>query len=127
VAEKRNIPTHMIADKAYDAVREALAKDVKFDAVVGATDVIAISAMRAITATGLKVPDDISVVGYDDIAIAAHTTPPLTTVRQDIEKGAKHLADLLFRRMEGEATESVTMATELIIRESCGSALRRQS
>jgi DNA-binding LacI/PurR family transcriptional regulator len=126
-AEKRSIATHMIADKAYEAVREALRKESKFDAIVAATDVIAISAIRAITASGLNVPNDIPVVGYDDIAIAAHTTPALTTVRQNIEKGAKHMVDLLFRRMEGEVTESVTMATELVIRESCGSTLRRQS
>jgi DNA-binding LacI/PurR family transcriptional regulator len=126
-AEKRSIATHMIADKAYEAVREALRKESKFDAIVAATDVIAISAIRAITASGLSVPNDVPVVGYDDIVIAAHTIPPLTTVRQDIEKGAKHMVDLLFRRMEGEATESVTMATELVIRESCGSTLRRQS
>ena len=124
-APKHSIPTHMTADKAYDAVREAMAKEVKFDAVLAATDVIAMSAIRAITAAGLKVPEDIAVVGYDDIVLAAHTNPPLTTVRQDIEKGAKHMVDLLFRRLEGEATESVTMATELIIRESCGNSLRR--
>ena len=123
-AEKRSISTHMTADKAYDAVREALAKEGKFDAVVAATDVIAISAIRAITSAGFRVPNDISVVGYDDIALAVHTTPPLTTVRQDIEKGAKSMVDLLFRRLDGEATESVTMATQLIIRESCGNMQR---
>jgi DNA-binding LacI/PurR family transcriptional regulator len=125
--EKRNIPTHMTADRAFEAVREALGRQNKFDAIVAATDVIAISAIRAVTSAGLKVPNDISIVGYDDIAIAPHATPPLTTVRQDIERGAKYMVDLLFRRMEGEATESVNMATELIIRESCGSTLRRQS
>jgi DNA-binding LacI/PurR family transcriptional regulator len=123
--EGRNISTHMTPDKAFEAMSGALAKEAKFDAVVCATDIIAVSAIRAITTAGLKVPNDISVVGYDDIAVAAHTTPPLTTVRQDIEKGAKHMVDLLFRRLEGEATESVTMATELIIRESCGGALLR--
>lgn len=122
-AEKRNIPTHMTGDKAYDAVRNALDKGEKFDAIIGATDVIAISAIRAIAAAGLRVPDDIAVVGYDDIAFAAHSNPPLTTVRQDIEMGAKLMVDLLFRRMDGEATESVTMPTELIIRESCGNGL----
>lgn len=126
-ADKRNVPTHMTADKAFDAVRDALANETRFDAVVCATDIIAVSAIRAISAAGLKVPNDIAVIGYDDITVAAHTTPPLTTVRQDIQKGAKYMVDLLFRRLEGEATESVTMATELIVRESCGSQIRRSS
>ncbi len=112
-----NVSTHMTTDMAFDAMRDFLSEGGTCDAVFAATDMIAIGAMRAIAASGLKVPGDIAVVGYDDISLAAHTMPPLTTVRQDFEKGAKHLVDLLFRRMEGETTESVKMSTELIIRE----------
>jgi len=86
--------------------------------VFGATDVIAISALRAISAAGLAVPRDIAVVGYDDISMAAHANPPLTTVRQDMQRGAKIMVDLLFRRMEGEDTPSATMPAELVVRES---------
>ena len=57
-------------------------------------------------------------MGYDDIAIAAHTNPPLTTVKQDLHAGAQALIDLLFRRMSGEATESVILPTRLIVRQS---------
>ena len=116
----------MTAVRAYEAVNEFIAKGGEFDGVIAATDVIAISAIRAIVAAGLVVPNDISVVGYDDISLAAHTNPPLTTVRQDIEKGTKHLIDLLFRRLEGEDTESIMMSPELIIRESCGTHIERQ-
>nr|WP_167079780.1 substrate-binding domain-containing protein [Rhizomicrobium palustre] len=123
-AEKRNVSTHMTADKAHEAMRAFLATGEKFDGVVCATDVIAISAIRAIVAAGKRVPEDIAVVGYDDLALAAHTNPSLTTVRQNIEMGARHLVDLLFRRMEGEDTESITMAPELIIRESSGGRRR---
>jgi len=126
VAGKRNVSTHMTADEAFETMQSFVARCEDFDGVVAATDVIAASAMRAITGKGLKVPEDISVVGYDDIALAAQTNPRLTTVRQDIEKGANHLVDLLFRRLEGERTESVTMATELIIRESCGQSIRHR-
>ncbi len=125
-AAKRNISTHMTADKAFEAMQSFVAKREAFDGVVASTDVIAVSAIRAITAIGLKVPQDVSVVGYDDISLAAQTNPRLTTVRQDIEKGANLLVDLLFRRLEGEKTESVTMATELIIRESCGQPVRHR-
>lgn len=124
-APKRNIPTHMTADQAFDAMTAVLAKGDRFDGVVCATDVIAMSAIRAIAAAGKRVPQDISVVGYDDLALAAHTNPSLTTVRQNIETGARHMIDLLFRRMDGEPTESITMAPELIIRESSGGLSRK--
>ena len=121
---KRAISTHMTADQAFDAVTGFLAKGAKLDGVLCATDVIAMSAIRAITAAGKRVPQDISVVGYDDLPLSAHTNPPLTTVRQPIQAGAHHLVDLLFRRMDGEPTASITMPAELVIRESSGALLR---
>ena len=117
----RLLPAHLTADAAYDAMSEFIRKGGRFDAVFAATDVIAISAMRAIIASGLSVPKDVAVVGFDDIAISAHTTPRLTTVRQDLERGARTLVDLLFRRIEGEETPSATMPAQLIIRESAPS------
>jgi DNA-binding LacI/PurR family transcriptional regulator len=114
----RLVPAHLTADAAYDAMRDFVRRGGRFDAVFAATDVIAISAMRAIIASGLSVPKDVAVVGFDDIALAAHTSPRLTTVRQDRERGARTLVDLLFRRMEGEETPSATMPAELIVRES---------
>jgi DNA-binding LacI/PurR family transcriptional regulator len=89
-----------------------------FDAVVAASDVIAMSAIRAITAAGLRVPDDVAVVGFDDISMASHANPPLTTVRQDLRTGARLLVELLFRRIDGEDTPSATMPAELIVRQS---------
>lgn len=112
------VPAHLTPDAAYQAMCERIRAGERFDALFAATDVIAISAMRALANEGLSVPADVAVVGFDDIPIAAHTTPSLTTVRQDVEKGASTLVDLLFRRIEGEETDSVTMPAELIVRES---------
>ena len=112
------VPAHLTADTAYESMRAFIRDGGRFDAVFAATDVIAISAMRAITAAGLSVPKDVAVIGFDDIAIAAHTTPPLTTVRQDLARGARTLVDLLFRRIDGEETPSATMPAELVIRGS---------
>lgn len=114
----RLVPAHLTADAAYDAMRDFVRQGGRFDAVFAATDVIAISAMRAIMASGLSVPKDVAVVGFDNISIGAYTSPRLTTVRQDLERGARTLVDLLFRRMEGEETPSATMPAELIVRES---------
>jgi len=120
LAQKRSIFTHMAADKAFETMRDFLNSGEKIDGVICATDVIAIGTIRAIIASGKRVPEDIAVVGYDDLAVASHTIPSLTTVRQDIELGAWHLVDLLFRRLEGERTASVMMEPELVIRESSG-------
>ncbi len=114
------VPAHLTADTAYEAMRAFIGSGGAFDAVFCATDVIAMSALRALTASGLTVPRDVSVVGFDDISLAAHANPPLTTVRQDLQRGARTLVDLLFRRMAGEDTPSATMSAELVVRESSG-------
>jgi DNA-binding LacI/PurR family transcriptional regulator len=114
------VTAHLTADTAYEAMRAFISTGSEFDAVFGATDVIAMSALRALTASGLAVPRDVSVVGFDDIALAAHANPPLTTVRQDLQRGARTMVDLLFRRMAGEDTPSATMPAELVVRESSG-------
>ena len=94
----------------------------KFDAVFAATDVIAIGSMRALASSGYSVPGDVAVVGYDDIAMAAHVHPSLTTVRQDLARGAGLLVDLVLRRVAGEQTDSVILPAELVVRESTGGA-----
>ena len=117
-AAPRIVPAHLTADAAYESVRAFIREGAKFDAIVAGTDVIAISAMRAIRAAGLSVPKDVAVTGFDDIALAAHTVPPLTTVRQDLARGAHMLVDLLMQRIGGTETPSATMPGELIVRES---------
>jgi DNA-binding LacI/PurR family transcriptional regulator len=114
----RIVPAHMTADTAYEAMRAFIRDGGQFDAVFGATDIIALSAIRAITTSGLSVPKDVAVVGFDDIALAAHFNPALTTMRQDLARGARILVDLLFRRLNGEDAPSATMQAELIVRES---------
>lgn len=114
-------PAHFTVDTAYDTVRGLIDSKVPFDAIFAVSDVIAIAAIKALNAAGLRVPEDVAVVGFDDITIAAYVNPPLTSVRQDLARGAKVMIDLLFRRMDGENTPSATMPAELVIRKSCGS------
>jgi DNA-binding LacI/PurR family transcriptional regulator len=66
----------------------------------------------------VSVPGEVHVVGYDDLAFANQTVPPLTTIRQDLSAGAAHLVDLLFRRIGGENTQSVVLEPKLIVRQS---------
>ena len=88
------------------------------DGIFAASDIGAISVIAAAGEFGISVPHDMAVVGFDDILLARLSSPPLTTVRQDIEGGARMLVDLLLRRMAGAETQSVQFAPQLIIRES---------
>jgi DNA-binding LacI/PurR family transcriptional regulator len=77
---------------------------------------IAVTAINTLTAAGRSVPADVSVVGFDDISLARYSAPPLTTIRQDLAKGARAMVDLLFRRISDAPTESFFMAPELVVR-----------
>ena len=92
----------------------------KFDAIFAVTDVIAIDAMRALEDNGLSIPADIAVVGFDDISLAAHVTPALTTVRQDIRQAAEGLVHGIAGLIEGKPGQSTQMAPRLVVRASCG-------
>ena len=76
------------------------------------------SALRAAREAGLDVPRDIAIVGYDDVALAEHTVPPLTTVRQDLEQGAALLVGRLMDRLAGQLAGSVAMPPQLVVRGS---------
>lgn len=90
------------------------------DAVFCANDEMAIGALKAINASGLRVPEDIALVGFNDSEICQFTTPSLTTIRKPIEQMAKLGGETLFQLIDDlEVVNSVTeLATELIIRDS---------
>jgi LacI family transcriptional regulator len=102
------------------AAEELLALSERPAAVFAASDVVAIGVMSAIQAAGLHIPEDMAVVGFDDIFLAAHTQPPLTTVRVPAYGLGWTAAEVLIALVEGDAASSVTLETELVIRESCG-------
>ena len=112
------VPAHVTPESSYSAASAYFAEGNRPDGIFAASDVVAISIIAAAGEYGLNVPQDISVVGFDDIQIARLANPALTTVRQDIEGGARLLTDLLFRRMEGQEVESVQLAPALVVRES---------
>ena len=99
-------------------VRDLLATGVAFDAVFAASDVIAIGAMRALSAAGRRVPEDVAVVGFDDIRLAEHAHPPLTTVRQELARGAVALVDTVIAAIRGDAADSTLLPPTLIVRAS---------
>jgi len=89
-------------------------------AVFVANDDMAIGALRAFAEAGLSVPDDVSVVGYDDIPAAAYLSPPLTTVRQNFATVADRAVDMLIAMIEGGSgpSEHTDLAVELTVRDS---------
>jgi len=106
--------------QGYHATLELLERAVEFDAIFAVTDVIAIDAMRALEDNGLTIPTDVAVVGFDDISLASHVSPALTTVRQDIRQAAEGLVHGIVGLIEGEPVESALMAPRLVVRASCG-------
>jgi LacI family transcriptional regulator len=96
------------------------------EAIFVASDMMAFGAMRAISENGMKIPDDIALVGYDDLPIALQTNPPLTTIRQPIRRMGIKLVETLLDVIENGAAppRKVIFDTELIIRETCGSHLK---
>jgi len=115
----------MAPEIGYKPMHALLEKTRNFTAVFCFNDISAIGAIRALKDVGLRVPEDVSVVGFDDIQSAAYSTPSLTTVRQPLfemgQRGAKILLDRIANRGSDYPSE-IVVQPELVIRESSGRA-----
>ncbi|WP_405750201.1 LacI family transcriptional regulator [Streptomyces sp. NBC_00012] len=102
------------------AVEQLLASGAQFDSVFAHNDISAAGVLRALRAAGRSVPDDIAVVGFDDIPMAEHTEPPLTTVRQPTRRMGETAARLLLSHLGGTPVPDapVVLPTELVVRHS---------
>lgn len=94
-------------------------------AVFVSSDRMALGAMSAIYERGLRIPDDVAIVGYDDLFVAAHTNPPLTTVQSPIDAIGTRSAQMLIDAIRGVRVEprQVILPTRLVVRRSCGAPL----
>jgi len=113
----------------YEPMRDLLARTRDFTAIFCFNDISAIGVIRAIYDAGLSVPEDISVIGFDDIMSAAYHKPSLTTVRQPLREmgreGAQVLLDMI-SNPDKQFPEEIVMQPELIIRESTGVAVAQR-
>ena len=100
------------------AFGELLEKRPDVDAVAATSDVVALGVMRAILKTGRRIPEDVAVVGYDDIAIAQSMSLSLSTVRQDYSEGAKHLVTKSLKMIDGGNVRPKIIQPQLVVRES---------
>ncbi len=110
----------------YVAARKLLAANEPFTALFTFNDVSAVGAIRAFNEAGYAVPEDISVVGFDDVYSAAYQNPPLTTVRQPLRRMGTLAAETLLRRLTADRGEAypklLTVVPDLIVRQSTSPA-----
>jgi LacI family transcriptional regulator len=113
-------------DLGYRVIRKLLREKEPFTALFAFNDISAIGAVRALREAGLRVPEDVSVVGFDDIQSAGFQSPPLTTVRQPLRKMGEVAADMLLRRIASPEPEAppriLKIEPDLIVRDSTGPA-----
>jgi len=114
-------PTPMLG---YPFAKQLLARQKPFTALFAYNDISAIGAIRAIQEQGLRVPQDISVMGFDDTPAAAFHSPSLTTVRQPLKRMGEVAAQSLLDRIEGkkEYPSEIAIEPELVLRESTAKA-----
>ena len=107
---------------AYQVLRDYLSKGSRdFDAIFTGNDDAAVGVLTALGEAGIRVPKDVSVVGFDDFRLAPFLNPPLTTVRAPTEKAGRVAAELLSKLFKGEPVEQeIRLSTEIILRCSCG-------
>lgn len=100
------------------AMRELLARVPNVDAVFAANDLMALGALEVLHDAGRRVPEDVAVVGFDDISAASAATPALTTVRQPFDRISEEMVRLLLDVIAGKNHAAITIPTELVVRES---------
>jgi len=116
----RTVAAFFEVESAEAATEGLLARGTPFDSIVAASDLIALGAIRALQRAGLRVPEDVSVVGYDNVPFGRYSNPALTTVSQDTFKAGRLMVAKLLDARAQEARRSERLPTELIVRDSCG-------
>jgi LacI family transcriptional regulator len=117
-------------EMGFGPTNELIQQGADFSALVCYNDVSAFGAIRALMNHGRRVPEDVSVVGFDDIQGAAYNTPSLTTIRQPLRQMGMVAARILLQRLRGQASfpDAVPIQPELVIREStCPPGLKRRN
>jgi DNA-binding LacI/PurR family transcriptional regulator len=110
--------TESTEQAGYNALETLLERNVPFDAVFAASDLIAFGAVRALANHGVKVPQQVAVVGFDDIPMSRFLNPPLTTVQQDTKLAGETLVDNLLRLIHNEPVETHLLPVKLVVRRS---------
>lgn len=114
------IDSQLTLDDGAMAAHRLVSTATPFDAIFASTDILAIGAMRYLFAHGIPVPDQVAIIGFDDMWLSSAVWPRLSTVRQDTAFASRMLVDSVAGLIEGETVTSQRIPTQLVIRESCG-------
>ena len=119
IYQTRDDVGHFSMENGYLTAKKLIESEEQFSAVYAVADALAIGAIRALLEAGLRVPDDVSVAGYDGIDVSGYISPSLTTIRQPVEEMAKDTVKLLFDIIAGKKDhQHITYEAELLERES---------
>lgn len=121
--DKNSVQRNAISteDAGSEAARSLIESGTLPEAIVCASDTIAIGVLRELRQENINVPDDVAVVGYDNIAVSAYTTPSLTTVQQNTKLAGELLVNTLIKAINNEVVQDYLMPADVIVRQSCGS------
>lgn len=122
VVPELRVPADSHQRFGYETADQLIQSGQAFDAIFAVTDAIAIGAMEALQNAGKRIPEDVAVVGFDDLPIASYVSPKLTTIRQDVQAAGELLVSKLVGMISGDSVESEVIPPRLIVRDSCGGA-----
>ena len=105
---------------AFEATQKLIDRGLEFDAIFAASDLIAFGVLKCLRHNGIETPEQVAVVGFDDISAATYFSPALTTVRQDTRLAAEALLGNLLKMIKGEEVTSPLVPISLVVRGSCG-------
>ena len=114
------VNSHYKLESAEAALMGFASQNIEFDGLFAISDIIALGAITGLRRMGRTVPQDVSVVGYDNIQISSYTFPALSTISQDMALAGKLMVSKLIGNISNEQSLSERVATQLIIRGSCG-------
>lgn len=114
------VDTDIHENAAFEVTQKLIDDGMEFDAVFCASDLIAFGVIKCLRKNGIRIPDQVSVVGFDDIPAATYFSPSLTTVRQDTRLAAEALLGNLLKMISGEEVTSQQIPISMVVRGSCG-------
>jgi DNA-binding LacI/PurR family transcriptional regulator len=112
------VPAPFVAESGKHAVEHLLKRQVRFDGIFACSDLLAMTAIQALQQVGKSVPNDVAVVGYDDVPVASYFRPTITTISQHVESAGEALVHSLLERLNDNKLPYKLLKTELVVRES---------